>query len=422
MKYDQFIFESYSFDADTGKCQFNYSFDEKRFFTEKVRFGINANYDEDTLERAIFLAFIVAGISYYKTFATKRVLIKNRLINRAQASFFTTLYREGLSQFIYENNLEPSILPIFVSDDSQVPTGRYDGEGVLVLQSGGKDSLLLASILEQKNVSFTPWYLRQSQSSPEVLNSFKNPLRLVHRQLDNKALQQATNDGAYNGHVPVTYITMSYALIDAILHNENKVCLAIGQEGEEPHDFIGDYAINHQWSKTWQAEQLMANYVHDNIAAQIQIGSPLRPYTELKITQLFVENAWDRYGHSFSSCNLANYKQDHINSQLAWCNDCPKCANSFLLFAAWLDNQELESVIGQNLYLKPELAETFKGLLGIDGIIKPFECVGEVSELRLAYHLSLKRGYEPLPFDVPVSDSDFENIAQAQAWAKAMLQ
>ena len=56
------------------------------------------------------------------------------------------------------------------------------------------------------------------------------------------------------------------------------------------------------------------------------------------------------------------------------------------------------------------LTETFKGLLGIDGVMKPFECVGEVDELRLAYHMAQKIHDYKLPFNVPSTDFDYKKI------------
>ena len=68
--------------------------------------------------------------------------------------------------------------------------------------------------------------------------------------------------------------------------------------------------------------------------------------------------------------------------------------------------KELIAIFGCDLYTKLELAETFKGLLGIDGVMKPFECVGEIDELRYAYHRAQNRGhYAALPFEVPRAGS-----------------
>lgn len=173
--------------------------------------------------------------------------------------------------------------------------------------------------------------------------------------------------------------------------------------------------MTHQWSKTWGAEQLFAEYVQRYISPDIHVGSPLRQYSELKIAELFVERAWDRFGHRFSSCNVANYRQGADNTELAWCGECPKCANSYVLFAPFLPSGELQSIFGgKDLFASPSLVDVFKGLLGIDGVMKPFECVGEVDELRSAYHTAQARGYTPLPFEVPVSHFDREYEYPAQ--------
>mgnify|MGYP007026543220 FL=1 len=199
------------------------------------------------------------------------------------------------------------------------------------------------------------------------------------------------------------------------------VLAAIGHEGEEPHVYIGDYPVTHQWSKTWPAEQIFQHYVSNNIAT-IHVGSPLRGMSELKIAELFVEYGWGKYSRSFSSCNVGNYKLDHDNTELKWCGNCPKCANSYLLFSAFVEPNDLVQLFGGNLFEKESLIDDFKGLLGIDDVMKPFECVGEIDELRKAYGLALLRGYRPLPFDVPTSDFDKDRVYPSQAWATEMIQ
>lgn len=416
-----FIFKDYAFDTSTGRAEFRYGYSDGREFTETIEFSLGQSYDEQTLNRALYLAWVIAGISYYKCFAPMEVLFENHAPNKAQAAFFTTVYHEGISQFVYENNLNPDSLPVFAGEGEST-AAPYDGDGVLVLQSGGKDSLLLATLLDEKQKSYTPWYMQQAAEHPAILDQLSTPLRTTKRTIDRKALALALHDGGMNGHVPVTFITLGYALVDAVLHSENTVLAAIGREGEEPHAYIGDYAVTHQWSKTWQAEQLFAQYVRNEISPDLCVGSPLRGYSELKIAELFTQHAWEKFGHSFSSCNRANYQQGHNNQRLTWCGDCPKCANSYLLFAPFIAPSELMEIFGSDLFTKESLNETFKGLLGIDGTFKPFECVGEIDELRYAYHAALKNGHTPLPFEVPSSEFDKDALTDRQPWASEMLQ
>lgn len=415
-----FIFEGYDFQPTTGVASFRYGFDDGRTFTEKVVYGPAGDYDAAVLDRALFLAFLVIGTSYFKTFPTPSVSFKDGTIDEWQAQFLNKVYQEGLSQFAFESNLTREALAQFEATGEQPEAAAYAGEGTLALQSGGKDSLLTAALLSDADKPYAPWYLSSSDHHPALLDDLGHPLITTLRHIDRDSLIQAAADGGKNGHVPVTYIVQSLALIQAILLNKNEVLVSIAHEGEEPHAMIGDLPVTHQWSKTWEAEQLFAQYVQKYISPDLSIGSPLRSYSELRVAELFVQYAWGTFGHRFSSCNRANYKQGENNAELHWCGDCPKCANSFLLFAPFVEAEELSSLFGgQDLFTKPSLQETFKGLLGADGVMKPFECVGEIDELRYAYHQAQKRGgYQTVSFDVPEASFEYLATYPAQSWAK----
>lgn len=419
MTYQRFVFEDYSFDHTSSTASFHYSFDGQQNFTERVTFEVSSDYNAGVLDRALRLAFFVAGTSYYKCFPTCEVTFARHALSEKDSAFLSAVYHDGLSQFMFENNLNLDDMATFVAGDKHDKPVEYQGNGILALQSGGKDSLLLGQLLREKTIDFSTMYMSSTGDYPRVLDDVTGrPPRIVRRMVDRDALQLAKTHSALNGHVPVTYITLCYALIDAILHRENTILAAIGREGNEAHEWIGQLAVNHQWSKTWEAEQLLVEYVQDTISPQLHVGSPLRGLSELRIAELFVEKAWAQYGHRFSSCNLANYQQGHNNDQLTWCGECPKCANSFLLFAPFVDPRELADLFGgQNLFAKATLTDTFKGLLGIEGVMKPFECVGEVDELCAAYHMARERyGTETysLPFDVPASNFDYLALGPVQ--------
>jgi hypothetical protein len=406
----KFIFESYGFSPETKTATFTYSFDSIDFFTEEITYKVtNESYDKDALERALFLAFTLVGVSYYKLFPGAEIEWKTGQIDAWQSEFLNKVYQEGMGQFAYENELTREDLAHFTQTGTGLSSVEYAGDGVLSLQSGGKDSLLTAQLLAEKGIDFDSFYISSSNKYPDILNGIGASVALAHRKIDIPAINAGREKGGLNGHVPVTFIVLSFALIQGILLNKAKILASIGHEGEEPHDWIGDLAVNHQWSKTWPAEQLFAEYVDRYVSPDIVVGSPLRKYSELRIAELFVEKAWQKYGHSFSSCNLANYMQGSDNSQLKWCGECPKCANSYLLFAPFLNAKELQSIFnGQDLFAKESLRDTFKGLLGIDGVMKPFECVGETEELRLAYHMAQNcGGYSDIGFIVPESSFDY---------------
>ncbi len=418
-----FVFESYAFNEASGEASFRYSFDGQRQFTEVVQLRIGeGGYDREVFDKALFLAFLLIGVSYYKTFPVKEARIASGVIDEVQADFMNHVYQEGLGQFAYENDLGRDDLVHFApSSPDQKSHLPYSGNGLLSLQSGGKDSLLSAALLEDAGKTFTSFYVSSSDTHPAILDGVGEALVVVKRLIDRESLIKAAQEGGKSGHIPVTYIVLSIALLQTILLNKKTVLASIGHEGEEPREWIGDLPVNHQWSKTWAAEQLFSDYVEKYVSADIQIGSALRRYSELRIGELFAEKAWAHYGHDFSSCNLANYMQGADNTTLRWCGECPKCANSFLLFAPFIEPNELKSLFGgQDLFAKPLLAETFKGLLSIDGVAKPFECVGEIDELRYAYH-SRKKGYEALPFVVPEASFDYKAEYPQQPWAATVL-
>lgn len=417
---NEFVFESYGFDGKVASFRYRYN---NLHYTEFATFDSSERYDEAVLERALFLAFLVIGTSYYKAFPVKNVRFEMGNIDVWQASFCNKVYQEGLSQYAFENQLTRDNLARFLPGPSAevLQAVSYEGSGILALQSGGKDSLLLASLLEKAGKQFAPWYVTSSEGHPAVLDLFAEPLLVARRRIDVAALKEVTRLGGKNGHIPVTYVVLSLALIQAVLLGKNTVLAAIAHEGEEPHEWVGDLPINHQWSKTWQAEQLFADYVTRYISSDILVGSPLRSMSELKVTELFAENAWEKFGKKFSSCNESNYKQGVDNTELTWCGRCPKCANSYLLFAPFVAPDILQARLGGKLFEMPELTDAFKGLLGVDNVMKPFECVGEIDELRAAYHLAQQNGYETLPFAVPHSTFDKDARYDAQQWTKNIL-
>ncbi|MBQ8984235.1 hypothetical protein IJ098_00025 [Candidatus Saccharibacteria bacterium] len=407
-----FKFLDYEFDEKTFVGKFHYEGTDGKHFCETITFAkTTETYSEDdrkVLDRAMQLAHLIIGTSYYKAHPEKTVSLHYQ-IDEFMAHFLNQTYQEGLSQFAYENDLTRDNLAHFEANTERIEVEplEYTHKGLLVGQSGGKDSLLVATMLDNEKTEWTGVTISNTYSYPKIINhTGAKEIQLVHREVDLKALKET---GGMNGHVPVTYINMSIMLIQAILNHQNVVYTSIGHEGEEPHAHIGDLIINHQWSKTKAAEKLFEEYIHRYISKDIAVYSPIREYSELKIAELFVDNCWEKYGHKFSSCNVANYKQGNDSSELKWCGECAKCANSYILFAPFLEPSELNSIFVDNksLYEKPELFDDFKGLFGIGDYVKPFECVGETQELRKAYHLK-KASYPDLPFEIPDSDFDYQ--------------
>ena len=384
-----FTFLGYDFDYVNATAYFHYLGADGTAYQEVVKFKKpEKDYDHAVLERTLFLAFILIGTSYYKAHPTCDVVLMDEL-DAPQAEFFSTVYQEGLSQFAFENHLTRADLATFrPAKDYTAPAPLpYAGKGQLVLESGGKDSLLTATLLTKKHQSFTPVYVSTTGKYPKVIDELSRRPVIITRQLD---LENLKKSGGKNGHVPATYIVQTLALIQAVLDHKNHVSTSIGREGEEPSTVVGDLPINHQWSKTAAAEKLYNDYLHRYVSKDLSVSSPLRAYSELEIAEQFATHCWDKYGDQFSSCNVANYKQGEINETLSWCGKCAKCANSYLLFCPFVPAEKQQKLFsGRDLFTDPDLSEIFKGLLGLDNVMKPFECVGTTAELRAAYSKKL---------------------------------
>ena len=419
-----FKFLSYYYDPRSRTATFCYQGIHNFIYTERVTFAphpeegkvFNATDDpslNELLNRALFLAFIAIGTTYYKSHPTPYVRLDMPL-DDFQAFFFNKIYQEGLAQLAYENHLTRAYLAHFYPTEGYHPAEpvHYRGEDILSLQSGGKDSILTATMLNEQNMAFTPWYLSHSPDAAHPLvidhlgddNTKNTPAFIAIREIDLYHLQQAAG---IDGHTPMTLIYETLGLVQAILFNKKAVLTSLAQEATEPTTYIGDLPVNHQWSKSWECELLLAEYVKRYLSPDLIIGSPIRHMSELRVAEQFTKKCWERYGYGFSSCQVAGYRQFTGGSDLPWCGNCARCANAYLLFCPFLPKDSLSSLFSDyDLFAREGLHPIFRSLLSIDGEMKPFESVGSVEELRSAYQ-ARQEDYAALPFTVPPAHFDY---------------
>ena len=108
---------------------------------------MSETFNRAVLERALFLAFLTVGTSYYKAFPAVNIKFESGSIDSWQAEFCNMIYQEGLSQYAFENMLTRKDLAQFVpTSTAALEALPYAGSGIISLQSGGKDSLLVAKL------------------------------------------------------------------------------------------------------------------------------------------------------------------------------------------------------------------------------------------------------------------------------------
>lgn len=410
-KYKQFIFEHYGFDFETGVLTMKYSYDNELFFIETVEFSLpkkRDKIDREALDALCFYTFIVAGSSYYKLFVAPEFKLP-KPVDYWQADFFNMIYSGGLSQFVYENKLDPSVLAKFIAtDESSHCAGSYHGEGIVLMQSGGKDSLLAAELLKKADINFVGWHMSTTGSYPKVIDDAVKEVIVSRRKIDLVALQQGMKNGGLNGHVPFSAIFAGFGLIQAVLLNKEFLIASNESSADEANVEIDGYKVNHQFSKTYGVELAVQEYLSRYVSHDLKYGSILRPFDELTVGRLFAKYAWSKYRKKFSSCNLANYKQGEDDGELTWDGTCPKCANTFLLLAPFVDKAELlEMFNGKNLLTAEDMTETYRQLMGMSEI-KPFECVGTFTEMQEAYRRAIKKSKEYKNPHIIIDDRDYE--------------
>jgi len=410
-KYQQFIFESYNFNATTKLLELRYSMDNQLHFLETYRFNFDfVSYDQITLDRALQALFFMAGISYYKTYIPLEIVIEQGTLDADQAAFFSKTYQRGLGEFWYINALDPRTPVTFpVTTDHIEPITRSGNNvGQLIAVGGGKDSLVSIELLREQ--SPTTWSLNHHSQLAPLVDRIGLPHLWVERTWDTQLLALNEHD-AMNGHIPISAIFACVGTIVAILTGKQDVVMSNEQSANEPTLEYRGRPINHQYSKSQEFERDYQHYLTHSLGGQVRYYSFLRPLSEVRIGELFSKIGFERYKDTFSSCNRAFV---HSSDRMSWCGVCAKCAFIFMALTPFVKRAQLEALWnGKNLIVDSTLKATYEKLLGIAGD-KPLDCVGDIKESRVAMRLAfrqypeLKQSYQ---FEIP-ENYDFRQIAE----------
>lgn len=410
-KYENFIFEDYQFDTETKRLTLDYSFDGKVKFQEEIIFDFEFvnQYDQEELENALFSLWIMAGISYFKAAIPPNIIIKKGGLTESQKAFFQKIYTHGLGEFFYQNDIDivgtinfneleisGSKLqknPVIKINQSPISErNELTGYSSIVPLGGGKDSLTTIELLKDQGIQFETITVDSDERFQAVSKLIGGPHIEIKRTISPELIR-INKEGALNGHVPISSIWAFIFVVTAILKGKQNIILSNEHSAnEETTEYMG-MPINHQYSKTLEFEQDLQTYIAKNISSNIHYFSFLRPLTELHIAQIFCSEIFDKYKDNFSSCN-GNFKivnkvkgkrgkEEELIEKFQWCSKCPKCAFVFTIFSPFIDREELIKLFDHNLFNDPELTNTFHDLLGLTDS-KPFECVGEVMEVRKA--------------------------------------
>lgn len=402
--YRQFIFSLYDFDVADKTLSLQYSFDDVLHFTETYRFDFPfVEYNPAALDRAAQLLFFMAGVSYYKAFRVNELVVRQGEIDQVTAEFLQKTWQRGLGEYWYVNNLDPRTEITFPVNSAGLQPVESHGKGPIVGLGGGKDSLVSVELMRNHTPGLATWSMNHRPQLTPLVERIGLPHYWVERSFDTSLLAHKDSTGYLNGHIPISAIFACVGTIVTILSGKRDYVLSNEQSANEPTLTYRGVAINHQYSKSQEFEADYQAVLQHNFGHTTRYYSLLRPFSELRIAEMFAQTGFAIYKDVFSSCNRAYTLDSNV---MSWCGQCAKCAFVCLVLAPFVDRAELAQLWHGNVpLLDPDLKPTYDQLLGIASD-KPLDCVGEVQESRAAMRLAEEK-YPELrgvySFDLPES-------------------
>ncbi len=388
-----FEFTSYNFEPERKRVVFNYrqnfkdgeplNFSETLLLPEVPEIK---RLPEGLVDKILQNVQIILGISYYKFYCATEVKIPYTL-SRKEADFWNIVYKKGLGEFYFRNDLNPKKSPKFPFS-KDVKVGNYKIEKnskCFVSVSGGKDSIVAAELLKEAGADITAIYTEAGRES-EIVNDVINELGLKFLKFRRVLDPKISDEHKYNGHVPVSAMFAFLGILYAVLYKHSYCVMANEYSSNFGNTTYKGETINHQWSKSFEFENLFSEYVENFITPDVKYFSLLRPFYEIRIAKMFSEHR--KYFHHFSSCNN-NFKIKKTEQTGLWCGGCSKCVFVFTLLSAFLSRKELINIFDKNLFQDKNLLSLFKDILGL-GKMKPFDCVGTFEESKAAFKLGSK--------------------------------
>jgi UDP-N-acetyl-alpha-D-muramoyl-L-alanyl-L-glutamate epimerase len=320
------------------------------------------------------------------------------LVTDAFWDVWETLFHNVWGVWRWENDLPDYRLPRpagpAAADDAAAMAVDVGDPELLLLCGGGKDSLVSMSLLERAGIGYDAFVYSHSTYGPgarqhrlvDSLLAHCHPRR-VHRAWVLDDAVDAPIAAAYPEfgirRVVAAETVSSYwtALPVALQHGFTEVALGITRSTDE-HNLVWDEtgeAINYLWGMSAAAEELLAGYVQRQLVANLTMFHLLRPIYDINVFSLLRRDL-DAVP-STHSC--AQHKP--------WCCRCAKCLYVWMNYAAWLPPETVAATVAVNLFDLPENRTILRKMLGLESH-KPTDCVGTVSEARLAFAMCRARG------------------------------
>lgn len=379
---DTFSFSSFDYEIIDGSLsiKFNFNISEKYYFSPEITVKNNRHIDWTSidisdLEVLLYNMGMVELISYWKSTCSPNVEVLPGCLNVEQIKFWKKLYYHGLGEFYYLNGIEideEAAMNISTKGKELQPLEFSPDENkVIVPIGGGKDSIVTLELLKSSGYTIIPMIVNPRAASwrtIEIAGFKREDCLIVHRSID-KNLLELNRHGYLNGHTPFSAMIAFTSALLAYLTNSAHV--ALSNESSANESTVPGSKINHQYSKSFEFENDFYNYSGKFLLDNFKYLSFLRPLNELQIAKLF--SKYPQHFRSFRSCNVGS-KTD------SWCGKCPKCMFTYIILSPFVEVDELNEILGNDMLKDQSMTNIFKELTGVSSV-KPFECVGTPEEV-----------------------------------------
>ncbi len=368
-------------DVTSDSLTGNYELDG-RPFRETVTFEGVESLDTPAVRAIAELWFLVAGLSYYKAGAAKKVDLGSTPVGEHGRRLFKAALRDGLGEFAYRNEIFLDDVVIVGGGEASRYSPLVDTSRVLTPFGGGIDSVVTVAQLnpglQQSLFVVSP---ADGRFAPLEATAAATGLPVVRARRDLDPQILSGDESFFNGHVPVTTMVTLLAVVAGVASGRGGVVMSNEHSSSSPNILWYDQEINHQWSKSWVAEELIGDAVRERIGDEFVVASFLRDRSELWVARAFAD--LPRFHHVFRSCNRAFTQASGERAQ-NWCGECDKCLFINLILAPFLSRSALLEIFASEPLANPDLQGQLRALVGVGLDHKPFECVGDPDESAVA--------------------------------------
>lgn len=386
----------------------NYGMDQLAFSTAYWYEGVDllaleSQYGFETMEN-IYFHMLIFEANKLLSLGPERIDPGpyGHLCNPELNDFWKTIAHKVWSQWRFQHDKPDYLIPDLLGSDTDPvtpkPVAITPGETeILSFCGGGKDSLVSLKILEEAGLKYDTYGYSHSvygnaahqhqlienliaQAQPEkhihhwIYDDFMDaPILTLNREYGIEHILAAETPASLFGVLPVV---MAHGHTQVVLAHERSA-----DRGNLIWDKTGE-DVNHQWGKSLEAEVLLNEYIQKHLLRNFHYFSLLKPLYDVVIF-----NFLPSYPQAVAQTHSCNLKKP-------WCARCPKCAYVWVNYMAYLDTDLVNHIFDkQNLFDLPENQLAFRQMLGLEEHT-PFECIGQIQEVQLAFELCHKKGLQ----------------------------